>query len=360
MGLSTESAMREHDELAARIRGFLAEAADGQNPEAWTRMARDSRVQGIAIPAAYGGGGHGPVEQMIVMREIGRGLFRTPYLSTAVLAAGALLDSGDEQACQRLLPRIATEGLTATVVLPGGTDTSAVGTVTAQARRTARGHRVTGGAVQIVDGHGAAVFVVAARLDGRSTLFTVDGADPGVERSSLTAEHASVAFRDAPATLFGEAGAAEPILQRTLRRAALALAAEQWGGAQRCLAAGVEYARERKQFGRPIGAFQAISHKCADMRLAVEAAGAAVRYAAEAAASDSADADWAASTAKAVCSDGYLHVADINVQIHGGAGYGWDSEAQAHLRRAQDTEYMFGSPGEHRALCADWLAEQEL
>ena len=354
------------EELAVGREGLTpSDRAHGHDVEVWARMAGELGLQGIAIPETYGGGGRGVIQQLVVMSELGRALLCTPYLSTAILAAGAVLDSEDDDVCRDLLPRIAAGGLTATVVLPGAADGPGAGVLTAEARRTAAGHRLTGAGVALLDGRVADVFLVAAECEGRATLFAVDGESVSIapgpgEPAETTPGGTAVEFHDAPARPVGRPGAAEQILARALRRAALATAAEQAGGARRCLEMSVRYARERRQFGQPIGAFQAISHKCADMRLTVEAAWSALDYAARAEAAGAEDADWAASAAKSLCSEAYVRVATDAVQIHGGAGYGWDSEAQAHLRRALATERLFGDPSEHRRFCADLLVGSAL
>jgi alkylation response protein AidB-like acyl-CoA dehydrogenase len=366
---------QEHEDLIRRVRDRLRQEATAP---------RDS-LRSLAIPAGYGGddngGGHGLAEQLVVMVETGRALAHTPYLSTVILVAGAVLDSGDEAACRDLLPRIAAGALTATVVLPGRSDGPTADVIAARAGRRGEGHGLTGAGIAPLDGETAGLYLVAARYQGRPTLFAVDRTaatvtsvpGPAPEptwttwtQSAETPLGRAVSFHDAPARPIGSPGDAERILARALRRAALGTAAEQAGGASRCLELTVAYARQRRQFGRPIGAFQAVGHKCADMRLSVEAAWSALDYAARAAAADAGnatdaearvDAHWAASAAKSLCSEAYLRVAADAVQIHGGAGYRRDSEVQAHLRQALAKEYLFGDSGQHRRFCADLLVD---
>jgi alkylation response protein AidB-like acyl-CoA dehydrogenase len=351
---------QEHEDLIRRVRDCLRQE---------TTAPRDS-LRSLAIPA-----GHGLAEQLVVMVETGRALAHTPYLSTVILAAGAVLDSGDEAACRDLLPRIAAGALTATVVLPGRSDGPKADVIAARADRRGEGHGLTGAGIAPLDGETADLYLVAASYEGRPTLFAVDrtattvtsapgGApEPTRTQPAETPLGRTVSFHDAPARPIGSPGDAERILTRALRRAALGTAAEQAGGARRCLELTVAYAKQRRQFGRPIGAFQAVGHKCADMRLSIEAAWSALDYATRAAAAADAQADaeadaqWAVSAAKSLCSEAYLRVATDAVQIHGGAGYRRDSEVQAHLRQALAKEYLFGDPEEHRRFCADLLVD---
>ena len=167
-----------------------------------------------------------------------------------------------------------------------------------------------------------------------------------------TRKQARLEFASTPARLVGDEGAAAPVLSRTLDLAAVALAAEQVGGAQRCLDMAVEYAKTRIQFGRPIGSFQAIKHKCADMLLEVESAKSAAYYAGWAAAEDSEELPVVASLAKSYCSEAFFHAAAENIQIHGGIGFTWEHDAHLYFKRAKSSELMLGDPSYHRELLA--------
>jgi alkylation response protein AidB-like acyl-CoA dehydrogenase len=167
-----------------------------------------------------------------------------------------------------------------------------------------------------------------------------------------TRKQAKVEFNNTPARLIGTEGQAGPALSKTLDLAAVALAAEQVGGAQKCLEMAVDYAKVRVQFGRPIGSFQAIKHKCADMLLEVESAKSAAYYAGWAAAEDSDELPVVASLAKAYCSDAYFHAAAENIQIHGGIGFTWEHDAHLYFKRAKSSELLLGDPTYHRELLA--------
>jgi alkylation response protein AidB-like acyl-CoA dehydrogenase len=189
------------------------------------------------------------------------------------------------------------------------------------------------------------------------SLFAVEGDASGLTRTPLstmdqTRKQARLEFSGTPARLIGGEGAAAGALARTLDLAAVALAAEQVGGAQRCLDMSVEYAKTRIQFGRPIGSFQAIKHKCADMLLEVESAKSAAYYAGWAAAEDSDELPVVASLAKSYCSEAYFHAAAENIQIHGGIGFTWEHDAHLYFKRAKSSELLLGDPSYHRELLA--------
>jgi len=215
-----------------------------------------------------------------------------------------------------------------------------------------------------LDGHIASLILVVAQTGGGPSLFAVDGSASGLTRRKLetldmTRKVAALEFAGTPARLIADEGAAAGILERTLWLAAIALAAEQVGAAQKCLDMSVEYAKLRVQFGRPIGSFQAIKHKCADMLLEVESARSAAYYAAWAAADGSDELPLLASLAKAYCSDAFANAATENIQIHGGIGFTWEHDAHLYYRRAKSTEQFLGSPSEHRDRLAQRLLDGE-
>jgi alkylation response protein AidB-like acyl-CoA dehydrogenase len=204
--------------------------------------------------------------------------------------------------------------------------------------------------------------VVVAREAGTSgedgiSFFVVDGDAPGLTRTALstmdqTRKQALLEFDGVAARRLGEAGSGWPALSKTLDQAAVCLGNEMAGGAQRVLDMSVEYAKARVQFGRPIGSFQAIKHKCADMLVEVESAKSAAYYAAWAAADDNDELPAVASLTKAYCSDAYLHAASENIQIHGGIGCTWEHDAHLYFKRAKSSELLLGDATYHRELLA--------
>jgi alkylation response protein AidB-like acyl-CoA dehydrogenase len=214
----------------------------------------------------------------------------------------------------------------------------------------------------VLDGHVAQTMIVAARTaDADDTnegvsLFMVDASAPGISRKALntmdqTRKQAEVVFDGVTipsSALLGKEGAGWGYLERVLDLAAVALAAEQVGGAQKVLDMSVEYAKVRVQFGRPIGSFQAIKHKCADMLLEVESAKSAAYYAAWAARENNEELPVVASLAKAYCSEAYFRAASDNIQVHGGIGFTWEHDAHLFFKRAKSSELLFGNPSFHR------------
>src|SRR6202040_704165 len=206
-------------------------------------------------------------------------------------------------------------------------------------------------------GHVANLILVAARKGGQVNLFAVQGDSPGLTRTPLstmdqTRKQARLELDGVPARQIGGDGRGWAPLAKTLDLAAVALAAEQVGGAQKVLEMAVEYAKVRVQFGRPIGSFQAIKHKCADMLLEVESAKSAAYYALWAAAELNEELPVVASLAKAYCSDAYFHATAENIQIHGGIGFTWEHPAHLYFKRAKSSELLFGDPTYHRELLA--------
>ena len=356
----------EQEELRRSVRRFLDDTSpmdevrrlmdteEGYDPGVWRRMA-ELGLQGIHVPEALGGAGLGHVELAVVLEELGRTLACLPYFSTVGLAVNALLASGDERAQRDLLPRLASGEATATLAVlepPGSWDPDAL---RAQARREGGGWVVDGVKAFVVDGHTADVVLVAAGTPAGPSVFAVDGGAPGLERLPVpqldqTRKLARLELSSTPARLVGEAGSAAGWLGRALDLAAVALASEQVGGAQRCLDMSVDYAKSRHQFGRPIGSFQAIKHRCADMLLRVESARAAASYAAWAAAEDAEELPAVASLARAYCSEAYSWVAGETIQVHGGIGFTWEHDAHLYFKRAKASELLLGDPAHHREL----------
>jgi len=366
----------EQDEFRKSVRRFLAqmsslaevrrlmETDEGYDPAVWRQMAEQLGLQGLALPEEYGGSGYGFIEQIAVLEEMGRALLCAPYFSSVVLAGTALVQSGDDAAEGDLLPGIADASTIATLAWVENPTGWGTGSLSTTAKRSGEGYTIDGMKTLALDGHIASLILVVAQTGGGPSLFAVDGSASGLTRRKLetldmTRKVAALEFAGTPARLIADEGAAAGILERTLWLAAIALAAEQVGAAQKCLDMSVEYAKLRVQFGRPIGSFQAIKHKCADMLLEVESARSAAYYAAWAAAGNSAELPLLASLAKACCSDAFANAATENIQIHGGIGFTWEHDAHLYYRRAKSTEQFLGSPSEHRDRLAQRLLDGE-
>jgi alkylation response protein AidB-like acyl-CoA dehydrogenase len=290
----------------------LMETTEGYDPAVWSQMANELGLQSLVIPEEYGGQGFTYVELTVVLEEMGRALLAAPFYSTVVLATNAVLHSGDEAAKKEILPGIASGETIATLALTEPNGKWDVSGVEATATQDGDAWTIDGTKMFVLDGHVADVIIVAARTGAGLSLFKVDGDATGLTRTPLatmdqTRKQAKLEFSGVPATLIGTDGGAEEVLGRVLDLAVVALAAEQVGGAQKVLDMSVEYAKDRVQFGRPIGSFQAIKHKCADMLLEVESAKSAAYYAAWCAAELNDELPEVACLAKAYCSEAYFH-----------------------------------------------------
>ena len=366
----------EQRDLAESVRRFLADRVpltrvrelmdteDGTDEKVWAYAGGQLGLQGLAIPELYGGAGFTFTEQAIVLEELGAALYPGPYLASAVLAAAALLASSDEAAKQELLPGIASGEVVATLAITEDDGSWEPGDIALAATQGGDGGWVLDGHKSFVlDGHSAGLILVAGRTPGQGqdggtlSLFAVPADAPGLERTALptldqTRKMGRLVFASVPARLIGARGEAGAVLAKTLDVAAIALAAEQLGGAQRALDMAVAYAKVRHQFGRPIGSFQAIKHRCADLLLEVESLRSAVGYAAAAVAEDSSEVPVVAALVKALASDTYFHVAAENIQIHGGIGFTWEHDAHLYFKRAKASELFLGDASYHRERLA--------
>ncbi len=359
----------EQEQLRDFVRSFLEEKSpesavreqmdteQGFDPDVWAQMSEQMGLPALTIPEDYGGQGFTRIEQVVVLEEMGRSLLCAPYFSSAVMAANTLMLSSDESAKEAHLPGIAsgeTRGTLAFTEQNGRWDEPGI---TMAATADNGSWRLDGVKMYVLDGHTADLIIVAARTSGGVSLFTVDPAAAGLTRTALstmdqTRKQAKLTFEGVEAALVGTEGQGWPVLESVLDLASVALAAEQVGGAQRCLDMSVEYAKVRVQFGRPIGSFQAIKHKCADMLLEVESAKSAAYYAGWCAAEMNEELAQVASLAKSYCSEAYFHAAAENIQIHGGIGFTWEHPAHLYFKRAKSSELLFGDPTYHRELLA--------
>jgi alkylation response protein AidB-like acyl-CoA dehydrogenase len=351
---STVARFLEEKSSSEKVRELM-ESEQGFDEGTWKQMA-DLGWFGMAIPEEYGGIGFGFVEVTVLMEEMGKKLLPAPYFSSVVLGANAILNAGTDAQCKELLPGIAdgtTRAALAFVEPNGKWELDGI-------EATVKGGKLTGEKSYVVDGATANLLIVAAKEGKDINLYVVDPDADGVTRTALqtldmTRKQAKISFNNTPATLLGEKGAGAAALTKTLDQAAAALSAEMVGGSQACLDASTQYAKERYQFGRPIGSFQAIKHKCANMLMEVEMARSAAYYAGWAAAEDPEELSLAASLSKAYCSDAYFHAAAENIQIHGGIGFTWEHDAHLYFRRAKSSEIYLGDATYHRELVAQKL-----
>jgi alkylation response protein AidB-like acyl-CoA dehydrogenase len=294
-------------------------------------MSEELGLQGLVIPEEHGGSGYGWNELVLVLEEMGRALLCAPFFATVALATNALLATGATEQ----LAGIASGETVATMAL---TEDSAL---------SASDGRLSGHASYVIDGHIASLILVTVG----SELFVVEGEPERtrLETMDQTRKIARLEFHDTPARSLGR------LPPEVLDRAVVALAGEQAGGAARCLEMATEYANERIQFGRAIGSFQAIKHKCANLLMETESARSAAYYAGWAATDSQEELPLAAPLAGAYCSEAFMHAAAENIQIHGGVGVTWEHPAHLYFKRAKTSELLLGDPAYQRELLAGRL-----
>jgi alkylation response protein AidB-like acyl-CoA dehydrogenase len=358
----------EQDALRATVRRFcderssssevrrLMDTTEGFDPDVWKQLTAELGLGGIHIPEVEGGSGFTFVELTIALEEMGRALLCAPFFSSICLAANAIRNAGTPDQRKELLPAIAAGDLRAALAT---TEPSGDWTLEGITLR-ADGGKLTGTKTYVVDGHTADLLVVAAKDDSGISFFTVPAEAKGLGRTPLdtldmTRKQAEIVFDNVEASPLGERGTGAEALRKTLEQAAVCLAAESVGGSEKTMDMAVSYAKDRYQFGRPIGSFQAIKHKCADMLLRLESAKSAAYYAAWAATEDNEELSVAASLAKAYCTESYFTNSRENIQIHGGIGFTYEHDAHLYYRRAKSSELLFGDPTYHRELIATKL-----
>jgi len=330
----------------------------------WHSLAAELGCAGLLIPESQGGAGATYREAAVVAEETGRAVAPVPYLGSAVVATAALLGSGDE-----LLPGLAEGRLTAALAvefarMPPGSVPGVRGAGLATGARLGAAQpgdppgqaRLTGTVTGVADALLADVLLVPA--DGVPFgLYAVDAGAPGLSRAAVVSLDATrplcnLALDSAPARPVATGEAAAQAVASALAAGAAMLASEQLGVAERCLDMTVAYVKERRQFARPVGSFQALKHRLADVWIQVTQARAAARYAAACLAAGDPDTQVAIALAKAACGDAAVHAAQECVQMHGGIGFTWEHPAHLLLKRAKSGSMAFGTPDRHRAALA--------
>ncbi|MFI1013467.1 acyl-CoA dehydrogenase family protein [Streptomyces sp. NPDC020965] len=376
----------EQDEIRRTLRALLARhsgpddvkaavrTAEGYDPGLWTRLAGQLGLPGLALPESYGGVGCGLPELALACEETGRALLPSPLLATSGIAAPLIAALGTPEQRGELLPRIADASLTCAFTVPGGTLTTALALIDAnepgewagggraggvQARRAPDGGWLLyGEAGQVLGGHSAGLLVVAAHTGGfprsRTLLFLVRAGAAGLSRTRLTAmdetrAQARVELRDCAAELLGDEDGSVVGVPGALAAVgagvAALVAAEAVGTASGALDRTVAYVREREQFGRAIGSFQAVKHRLADLYVRVQAARSAAYYAA----GDPGE----SGLALAQCLEAARAVTAEAVQLHGGIGFTWEHEAHLYFKRAASDELLFGPVHRLRGRAAE-------
>jgi alkylation response protein AidB-like acyl-CoA dehydrogenase len=337
----------------------LMETGTAGDAALWQKMAHQGWT-GIIFDEEYGGLGLGLVELAMAMEEMGRALLPGPYLSTVPLAGTAIDAAGNPAQKHKYLSRIAMGEAQATLALQEASGSWDPEAVQLAAHPTAAGFALTGRKMFVPDAAAADFMVCAARRGPDLGLFVVARGARGLTISALPAidetrklyqvELADVPVGEEDFLAIGDS--ARAALERALAVATAALAAEMVGGMQRVMEIAVEYAKARKQFGKPIGQFQAVQHLCADMLLLTESSRSAAYYAAWALQERAPEAEAAVSIAKAYASDAYREVGNRGIQVQGGMGFTWENNVHLYYKRAKASELMFGDATYHRERIA--------
>ena len=344
-------------------RGVLENPAEGHDPALWARIVEQGWC-GAAIPENYGGLGLGYVELCALAEELGRAVAPVPFASSIYLFAEALLLACSEEQKLELLPQVAAGEILGTIAYSEGP-----GVLTDKAiAASVHDGKLGGVKLPVTDGMAANRAVVLAQGEAGLGFYLVDLTGPGVARESVstidpTRGAAKITFADAPVQLLGEAGKGLEMLMRVQDRAAILIAFEQLGGADRALEMARDYALERYAFGRPIGSYQAIKHKLADVFVKNEVARANAYYGAWALSCDAPELPLAAAAARVAGSAAYWLASKENIQTHGGIGFTWEADCHFFYRRARHLGLILGAPRDWKRRLADRLEdrlEQEL
>jgi alkylation response protein AidB-like acyl-CoA dehydrogenase len=352
-------------ECSSKVVRKLMESSEVYDKGLWQKVAGLGWTA-LGIPEEYGGVGTF-LDLTVVLEEAGRALLPGPFFSTMGLAVPALIEAGTEAQKKEVLGAIAEGAARATLAFTEPSGRWDAGSVTLTAKPSAGGWQLDGVKLFVPDAEAADYTVVAARTRGEGedgiSLFLIKGRPQGMtvtvlKTLDMTRRWSEVRFDGVTldaGSLMGTAGKAWPQLKRALEWATAALCAEMIGGAQKVLETSTEYAKTRHQFGKPIGIYQAVSHKLADMLVLSESGRSATYYAAWAIDADAPDRSLAASMAKAYVSDAYRKVAGDGIQVHGGIGFTWEHDMHLYFKRAKSSEVTLGDATYHRELVAQSL-----
>ena len=341
----------------------MMEDERGFSDEQWRKMA-ELGWTGLIVPEQYGGAGLNMVDMVVVLEEMGKVVFPGPFFASAILGGIAIDLGGSDAQKQRWLPGLADGSRRATLAQVEESGRWDADGIQLAAKAAGKGFMLSGTKLFVHDAHNADLLIVPARTGGAGadgiTMLVVERKAKGVgvrvlKTMDQTRKLCEVTFDNVAVdgdAVLGEVGKGWALLDRLIDRAKVAICAEMCGGAQRVLEMSVEYAKVREQFGKPIGSFQAIQHKCANMMVQVESAKSATYYAAWAVANDVAEAHLAACMAKAYTSDAYRFVSAEGIQIHGGIGFTWEHDMHLYFKRAKGSEVTFGDATHNRELVA--------
>ena len=345
------------EQFPASARRVAVDSETGFSAALHDRLVQELGLGGLLVPEEHGGLGLTAAEASVVHAELGRALYGGPFLA-GCLAATAVLSASDDFARSRWLPGLASGALTGTVAAAGQDGRWHDGDSTVRAERTADGWQLTGTRWYVLAGQVADVCVVPAVSAAGLGLYLAELPGTGFTASpmpglDLTRRLSRVDFCRVPAVQIAEAEAAGHALVKVQAEFNLATAAEATGGIGWCLDTAVSYAKDRYQFGRPIGSFQAVAHQCADMLADLQAASASARYAAAATAENAADAALATRVAVLRAGEAYRSATEATIHVLGGIGFTWEHDAHLYYRRAWSAQQLAGGAGAHRAAIAD-------
>ena len=358
----------EQNQLRTAVRKFCSENFDEQtvrqlmesdppfDPKVWARLGSELGVLGLSVPEADGGVGGTLVDQAVAVEELGASLACGPVFGTVFLAIPALVAASAGQVRDELLAELVEGRRTAAFVVADRA--GALGEVSV----TADNDALSGTVERVVDAGAADDLLVAARSDDGVALYAVDAAGPGVERRplvtlDLTRPQATVLLSGAPGRLVAGPGEAERVIEHALQVGSALLAAEQVGAGQHLLDLSVDYAKSRLQFGRPIGSFQAVKHRLADLLVDLEHARSTAYHAVWALTDGSDDPALAVSIAQATCSAAFTRIATDTIQVHGGIGFTWEHQAHLYFKRATTDAALLGSAEQHRSRVAELVLD---
>jgi alkylation response protein AidB-like acyl-CoA dehydrogenase len=360
-------ASQDREDFREHLRELLADVAPPRrtldrmevgalDDRAWRRLTSEMQITGLRIPEERGGGGFGLREVGVALEELGRVVYPGPVLATT-LAVEALLLTEPSDARHEALRRVAEDGVPAALALAEPGRGWALEPQDVTPTRTGASWTLTGRKAWVVQAADAAILVVSAQVDGEAQLFLVDADAPGIHfdavpTQDLTRPLSHITFTATPALALG---GADRLVDELFSRMLALLACEQAGGTEACVELAVEHARERVQFGQPIGAFQAVRHRCADMFVAAETAKAAAWHAIEELDDGAPDRHTMAGIAASHCADAYVANAASCIQVLGGIGFTWEHPAHLYLKRAKSSALLFGDSSDHRARIASDL-----
>jgi alkylation response protein AidB-like acyl-CoA dehydrogenase len=362
---STARKFLENECASEFVRARMEEPA-GVTDDFWKKLAEQGWL-GLIYPEEHGGSGLGFVDLTVLMEEMGRAVMPGPYFSTVVLGGLAILEAGTAEQKKAWLSKLSQGHAKATLAWTEPNARWDAGGVTVNAKAAGSGFTLSGTKLFVPDAHLADVLVVVARTREAKTpeegvsLFLVPKGAKGLDVKLLptmdqTRKLCEVVLHDVPAELLGAKDGGWAPLQRVVDRATVALCAEMCGGAQKVLDMTVDYAKIRIAFGKPIGSYQGVKHRAADMLVDVENAKSLTYYAAWAMDERVPEAGLAASMAKAYCSDAYRKVAGAGIQLHGGIGFTWEHDLHLYFKRAKSSEFTFGDATYHRERVAQLIS----